>query len=112
MYYHNLSIQKSKAVDIKKLKRLAGDFKVQDLIMFVCKSIKTFDFYAFIYTTIPHMLLFPRIKELIQRCFSMKNGWQMYQYLIIGRDKSNFVKNYSKSNNKYKQDEIIHMLDF
>jgi hypothetical protein len=34
-----------------------------------------------------------------------------YQYLVIGRDKSYFVKSYSKSNNKYKQDEIIQMLD-
>jgi len=36
----------------------------------------------------------------------------MYQYLVIGRDKSYFVKSHSKSNNKYNQDEIIQMLDF
>ena len=52
------------------------------------------------------------IIELIQRCFSKKNGEQMYQYLVICRDKIYFVKGYSKSNNKYKQDEIIQMLDF
>ena len=52
------------------------------------------------------------IKELIQRCFSKKNGEQRYQYLVIGRDKSYLVKSTSKSNNKYKQDEIIQMFDF
>ena len=52
------------------------------------------------------------IIELIQRCLSKNNGQQMYQYLVICRDKTYFVKSYSKSNNKYKQDEIIQMLDF
>ena len=33
----------------------------------------------------------------------------MYQYLVIGRGKSYFVKNRSKSNNNYKQDEITHI---
>ena len=36
----------------------------------------------------------------------------MYRYLVIGRDKSYFVKSLSKSNNKYKQDEINQILDF
>ena len=36
----------------------------------------------------------------------------MFQHIVIGRDKSEVVKKYSKSNNKYKQDEIIQMLDF
>jgi hypothetical protein len=34
-----------------------------------------------------------------------------YQYLVIGRDKSYFVKTHSKSNDKNKEDEIIHRLD-
>ena len=51
------------------------------------------------------------IIELIQRCFSKKNGEQMYQYIVICKDNTYFVKSYSKSNNKYKQDEIIQMLD-
>ena len=33
----------------------------------------------------------------------------MYQYLVIGRDKSYFVKSNSISNNKHKQGEIIQM---
>ena len=50
------------------------------------------------------MLLKSRIKELIQHCFSKKNQEQRYQYLVIGRDKSYFVKSHSKSNNKYRED--------
>ena len=53
------------------------------------------------------MLLKFRIRELIQRCLSKKNGEQRYQNLVIGRDKSYFVERHSKSKNKYKQDEII-----
>jgi hypothetical protein len=70
----------------------------------------TFDF-SILYTIIPHTLLKSNIKELIQRCFSQKNGEQRDQYLVIGRDKSYFVKSISKSNNKYKYDVIIQMLD-
>ena len=73
---------------------------------YICNSIKIFDF-STLYTTITHTLLTSRIKELIQLCFSKKNGEQMYQYLVIDRDKSYFVKSHSKSNNKYKQSEII-----
>jgi hypothetical protein len=82
--------------------------------IWVCTNyiyIKTFDF-STLYTTIPHKLLKSRIKELIQRCFSKKNGEQRYQYLVIGRDKSYIVKSHSKSNNKYIQEEIIQMLSF
>ena len=49
---------------------------------------------------------------MIQRCSSKRNGEQRYQYLVIGSDKYCFVKNHSKANNKYKQDELIQMLDF
>jgi len=78
----------------------------------VCKnSIKAF-YFSTIYTIIPHTLLQSGIQELIQRCISKKNGKERYQYLVIGRDKSSFVKIHSKSNNKYKKDEIIQMLDF
>ena len=42
----------------------------------------------------------------------MKNGEQIYHYLVIGRDKSYFVKSHSKSNNKYKLEDIIQILDF
>ena len=78
---------------------------------YVCNIIKTFDF-STLYTTIPHTLLTSRIKKMIQHYLSRKNGEQTYQYLVIDRDKSYFVKSLSLSNNKYKQDEIIQMLDF
>ena len=78
---------------------------------YVCNSIKAFDF-STLYTTIPHVLLKSRIKEFIQHCLSKKNGEQRYRYLVIGRDKSCFVKSHSKLKNKYKHDEIIQMLDF
>ena len=58
---------------------------------YIFSNIKTFDF-STLYTTISHTLLTSRIKELIQRCFSKKNGEQRYQYLVIGRNKSYFVK--------------------
>jgi hypothetical protein len=63
-------------------------------------------------TTILITLLKYRIKEFIHRCFSKKNGDQWYQYSIIGRYKSYFVKSHSNSNNEYKQDEIIQILHF
>jgi len=63
---------------------------------YVCNSNKTIDFST--YTTIPHTLLKSRIKELIQHCFSKKNGEQRYQYLVIGRDNSWLVKSHSKFN--------------
>ena len=47
----------------------------------------------------------------MQHCISKKKGVKRYQYRVIGRSKSYFVKNHSKTNNEYKQDEIIQMLD-
>ena len=55
----------------------------------VCNSITTFDF-STLYTTIPHTVQNSRNKELIQRCFSQKNGEYMYQYFVIGGDKFYF----------------------
>ena len=75
-----------------------------------CYFIKTVDI-STLYTSIPHTLLQSMNTELIQCCFSKKNGKQRYQCLVTGRDTSYFVKSHSKSNNNYKQDEIIQMLD-
>ena len=41
----------------------------------------------------------------------MKRGEQTYQYIVIVRGKSYFVKVHSKSYNKYTQDEIIQIVD-
>ena len=34
-----------------------------------------------------------RLRELIQLCFIKKNGQRRYKYLVLGRDRSYFVKN-------------------
>jgi len=45
-------------------------------------------------------------------CFSKKNREKCISILLLVRDKSYFVKVHSKPNFKYKQDEIIQILDF
>ena len=64
------------------------------------------------YITIPRAQLKSWLKELIQRCFSNKNGEQRNQYLVIGRDKYYFIKSRSKANKKSKQNVIIQIWDF
>ena len=88
---------------ITKLKSLAEESQ------YVCNNIKTFEF-STLHITIPHTRLKSNIKELIQRCFLERNGEQMYQYLVICKDKSYFVKSHSRSNNKYKHDWIIQIV--
>jgi hypothetical protein len=53
--------------------------------------IKTLDF-STIYTTISHSKLKDRLRELAQMCFIKKNGQRRYKYLVLGRDRSYFVK--------------------
>ena len=72
---------------------------------YFCNGIKIFDFFTL--STIPHVQLKSSLKQLIQWCFSKKNGEQGYLFLVIGGDKSYFVKSHWKSNDEYKQDEII-----
>ena len=62
-----------------------------------CNSIKTFDF-STLYTTIPHEKLKSRLKTLILQCFFKSSGERRYRYLVIGKDKSYFVKNHTDSN--------------
>ena len=76
-----------------------------------CNSIKTFDF-STLYTTIPHEKLKSRLKSLIQQCFFKRSGERRYKYLVIGKDKSYFVKNHTDSNRKYSEEDIVRMLDF
>ena len=56
-----------------------------------CNSIKTFDF-STLYTTIPHSKLRDKLRELVQLCFIKKNGQRRYKYLVLGRNRSYFVK--------------------
>jgi hypothetical protein len=64
---------------------------IQFMSLSSCNSIKTFDF-STLYTIIPHSKLKDRLRELIQLCFIEKNGQRRYKYLMLGRDRSFFVK--------------------
>ena len=76
-----------------------------------CNSIKTFDF-STLYTTIPHAQLKSRMKDLIHRCFSKKSGEPRYRYIVVGREKTYFVKHNSESKQKYTEEDVIKMLEF
>ena len=53
-------------------------------------SINTFDF-STLYTSIPHSKLKGGLREMDQLCFM--NGQRRYKHIVIGRDRSYFVKN-------------------
>jgi hypothetical protein len=69
-----------------------------------CNIIKSFDF-STLYTTIPHSKLKARLRELVQLCFIKKNSKRKYKYIVLGRDRSYFVKKHSET-------DIINMLEF
>jgi hypothetical protein len=66
---------------ILKISRFLGDFK----FLISVSAIKHLISLPFI-PPFHILLLKSKIKELIQRCFSKKNGKERYQYLVIGRD--------------------------
>ena len=72
---------------------------IQSRSLSSCNSIKTFDF-STLYTTIPHSKLKDKLRELVQLCFIKKNGQRRYKYLVLGRDRSYFVKHHSDSTKK------------
>jgi hypothetical protein len=76
-----------------------------------CNSIKTFDF-STLYTTIPHSKLKDKLRKLVQLCFIKKNGQRRYKYLVLGRDRSYFVKKHSDSTKKISETDIINMIEF
>ena len=45
-------------------------------------------------------------------CFIKKNGQRRYKYLMLGRDRSYFVKYHSDSIKKFSESDIINMLEF
>ena len=59
-------------------------------------SNKTYDF-STLYTSISHTHLKSRLKNIIRRCYSKKDGTPRCKYVDLGRDFSYFVKNDSKS---------------
>ena len=67
---------------------------IQSRSLSSCNSIKTFDF-STLYTTIKD-----KLRELVQLCFIKKDGPRRYKYLVLGRDRSYFVKHHSYSTKK------------
>ena len=65
-----------------------------------------------LYTSISHTKLKDELKEFVLLCFIKKNGQRRYRYLVLGRDKSYFVKDHSDLNQKFSETDIIKMLDF
>jgi hypothetical protein len=64
---------------------------IQSRSLSSCNNIKTFDLPT-LYTTISHSKLKDKLKELVQLCFIEKNGQRIYKNLVLGRDRSYFVK--------------------
>jgi hypothetical protein len=94
---------------LKNSKDLLED--IQSRSHFFCNSIKTFDFSA-LYTTIPHSKLKDKLRELVQLCFIKMNGQRRYKSLVLGRDRSYFVKHHSDYTNKFSETDIFNMLEF
>ena len=76
-----------------------------------CNINKTFDF-ATLYTTIPLSKLKDKSRKLVQLYFIKKNGQRRYKYLVLGRDRSYFVKMHSDSAKKFSETDIINMLEY
>ena len=56
-------------------------------------------------------MLKDRSKELVQLCFIKRNGQRRYRYLVVGRDRSYFVKTHSNSAKRFLKTDIINMLE-
>jgi hypothetical protein len=63
-------------------------------------------------TTIPHSKLKDKLREFVQLYFIKKNGQRRYKYLVLGRDRSYFVKKNTDSTKKFSETDIINMLEF
>ena len=65
-----------------------------------------------LYTTIPHGKLKSKLKEIINNCFFYKYGNRRYKYVVLGYQKTYFVKDHSDVQTKYSEVDVISMLDF
>ena len=84
---------------------------IQSRSLSSCNSIKTFDF-STLYTTIPHSKLKDKLRLLVQLCFIKDNGQRRYKYhLVLGRDRSYFVKHHTDSTKKFSETDIFNMLE-
>jgi hypothetical protein len=63
-------------------------------------------FRPFTLATIPHDKLKSRLLDIIDNCFSNKNGKRKYAYLVTNHQKHYFVKHHSDSTHKYSEVEI------
>jgi hypothetical protein len=66
---------------------------IQFRLLSSCNINKTFD----LYTSVPLSKLKDKLRELVQLCFIKKNGQRRHKYLVLGRDRSHFVKMHSDS---------------
>ena len=87
---------------------------IQSRSLSSCNSIKIVAF-SNLYTTIPHSKLKDKLMELVQLCFIKKNGQRRYKYLVMGRDRSYFVKHHSvrvsDSTKKFSETDIINVIE-
>ena len=62
---------------------------------------------------IPHSKLKDKLRELVKLCFIKKNGQRRCKYLVLGRDRTYFVKkNLLILPKKFSETDIIKMLEF
>ena len=95
---------------LKNSKELLDNFKSRSFSEI--SSIKTFDF-STLYTTIPHVKLKNRLKEIIHNAFQHKNGSIRYKFITLGFHKAYFV-NSDKQKGKicYTEEQVVSMLEF
>ena len=90
--YSDTSYSRSGVNDMWILKNsndLLGIFRSKATCKF--NSVKTFDF-STLYTTIPHEQLKDRMRILIHRFCSNKNGERRYKYIVVGIKKLTLLK--------------------
>jgi hypothetical protein len=59
----------------------------------------------------PVLHLWLKLRELVQLCFIKKNSQRRYKYLMLGRDRSYFVRHHSDSTNKFSETDIFNPAD-
>jgi hypothetical protein len=110
MYSNSLSFDLLEYIQSRSLSSDLLEY-IQSRSLSFCNSIKTFDF-STRYTTIPNSKLKNKLRELVQLCFIKNNGQRRYKYLVLGRDRSYFVKHHSDSTNKCSETDIFSMLEY